>query len=333
MPSTIVAGDVGGTKIHLGLYRADGGALAMLADRQYPTPECASLEAALTSFLQGRGKVAAACFGIPAPVIEGRGRPVNIPWELSEDSIAQLLEGAPTRLLNDLEATAWGTQHLEAGEIATLQSGDPARNSANIVVIAAGTGLGEAGMVRTSVGWHVVASEGGHADFAPRGEEQGLLLQFLERDFGHVSFERLISGPGLHNIYRFLLSRGAEGEPEWLTVRMRTEDPSAVIGEAGIKQREPRCAHALEIFAAIYGAEAAHLALKYLALGGVYVCGGIAPKILPVLRGGGFIRAFLDKGRLRSTLEQIPVRVSLNENTALIGAAHCAAAMVVSSQQ
>ncbi|HLW70544.1 MAG TPA: glucokinase [Candidatus Binataceae bacterium] len=326
--STILAGDVGGTKIHLGLYRADGGALAMLADRQFRTREWASLEAPLTTFLQGRGKIDAACFGIPAAVIDGVGRPVNIPWAMSEASIAQLLAGTPTRLLNDLEATAWGTLRLEAGELATLQSGRSPSRSANVVVIAAGTGLGEAGMVRTSAGWHVIASEGGHADFAPRGGEQELLLKFLEQEFGHVSFERLVSGPGLHNIYRFLLSRGGEPEPEWLATRMRAEDPSAVIGEAGIKDQEPRCVRALEIFAAIYGAEAAHLALKYLALGGVYVCGGIAPKILPILRGGGFIRAFLDKGRLRSTLEQIPVRVSLNENTALIGAAHFAAGMV-----
>ncbi|MGH7879538.1 MAG: glucokinase [Candidatus Binataceae bacterium] len=328
MASTIVAGDVGGTKIHLGVYRADAGGLVMLDDRRYPTRECASLEAALANFLHGDDTVAAACFGIPGPVIDGVGRPVNIPWEMREESITHALEGAPTRLLNDLEATAWGTLHLEDGEITTLQAGRPPRNPANVVVIAAGTGLGEAGMVRTTAGWHVVASEGGHADFAPRGAEQELLLRFLEREFDHVSFERLVSGPGLHNIYRFLLSRSAEPEPEWLAARIRSDDPSVVIGEAGIKQQEPRCARALEIFAAIYGAEAAHLALKYLALGGVYVCGGIAPKILPVLRGGGFIRAFLDKGRLRATLEQIPVQVSLNEDTALIGAANFAAAMV-----
>jgi len=326
--STILAGDVGGTKIHLGLYRADAGALVRLEDRQFRTREWPSLESALTSFLHDRPKIDAACFGIPAVVIDGVGRPVNIPWEMREASIAQHLDGAPTRLLNDLEATAWGTQHLEAGEIVILQSGRPPSSSANVVVIAAGTGLGEAGMVHTAAGWHVIASEGGHADCAPRGEEQELLLQFLERDFSHVSFERVVSGPGLHNIYRFLLSHDAAPEPDWLAARMRTEDPSAVIGEAGLKHQEPRSARALEMFAAIYGAEAAHLALKYLALGGVYVCGGIAPKILPILRGGGFIRAFLDKGRMRATLEQIPVQVSLNENTALIGAAYFAAGLV-----
>jgi glucokinase len=326
--STILAGDIGGTKIHLGLYRAEAGALALLEDRQFRTRECTSLEAALSSFLHTSRSIDAACFGIPAAVIDGVGRPVNIPWEMREAAIAQFLNGTPTRLLNDLEATAWGTQHLEADEIVTLQNGRPPHRSANVVVIAAGTGLGEAGMVRTAVGWHVIPSEGGHADFAPRGEEQELLLRFLEREFSHVSFERVVSGPGLYSIYRFLVSRDAAPEPEWLAARMRTEDPSAVISEAGLKYQEPRSTRALEIFAAIYGAEAAHLALKYLARGGVYVCGGIAPKILPVLCGGGFIRAFLDKGRMRSTLEQIPVRVSLNENTALIGAAHFAAGLI-----
>jgi glucokinase len=328
MAASIVAGDIGGTKIHLGLYRAAGEALVLLDERKYPTRECASLEAALANFLGGRDQVEAACFGIPGPVIEGVARPVNIPWELHETAIGQALHGAPTRLLNDLEATAWGTLHLEAAELVTLQTGYAPRASANVVVIAAGTGLGEAGMVRTDGGWHVVASEGGHADFAPRGEEQERLLRFLEQEFDHVSFERLVSGPGLYNIYRFLVAQGGGAAPDWLAARMRIEDPAAVIGAVGVADQDAHCARALELFASIYGSEAAHLALKYLALGGVYVCGGIAPKILPALKAGGFIRAFLDKGRLRSTLEQIPVSVSLNENTALIGAAHVAAAMV-----
>ncbi len=328
MAASIVAGDIGGTKIHLGRYRASGGALILLGERKYATREWTSLEAALADFLGNRGKIDAACFGIPGPVIEGVARPVNIPWELHQTSITRALDGAPTRLLNDLEATAWGTLHLEGAELVTLQAGRPPREPANVVVIAAGTGLGEAGMVRVGTGWHVVASEGGHADFAPRGDEQERLLRFLQREFDHVSFERLVSGPGLHNIYRFLLADGGEAEPEWLAARIRTEDPSAVISAAGIARQDARCSRALELFAAIYGAEAAHLALKYLALGGIYVCGGIAPKIIPALTAGGFVRAFLDKGRLRATLEQIPVAISLNENTALIGAAHVAAAML-----
>jgi glucokinase len=327
MEATIVAGDVGGTKIRLGLYRVRDGEVALIEDRRYLTRDSANLETVLANFVERRGEINAACFGVPAAVIDGEAHPVNIGWAVHAESLAGVLNGAPTHLLNDLEATAWGTLHLGAGEVETLQTGRPPRTPATFVVIAAGTGLGEAGMVRTPQGWHAIASEGGHADFAPRGEEQVRLLEFLAGEFGHVSFERLLSGPGLHNIYRFLLSCGGT-EPEWLSARMRSEDPAAVIGEVAIKRLEPRCEHALELFATIYGAEAAHLALKYLALGGVYVGGGVAPKIMPALRAGGFMHAFLDKGRLRSTLEQIPVRVVLNETAALIGAAYRAAAMV-----
>jgi len=328
MAATILAGDVGGTKIHLGLYQATDGSLIPLADRVYATRDRTGLEAAIADFVGGESRVAAACFGVPGPVFDGVSRPVNIPWEIREQPIATALRGAQVRLLNDLEATAWGTLHLTDAEIAVLQPGRARKDPANMIVIAAGTGLGEAGMVHTRDGWHVVASEGGHADFAPRGEEQELLLRFLAREFDHVSFERLVSGPGLHNIYRFVVSRTPGQEPGWLAERLRAEDPSAVIGEVGVAGGEPHCVRALGIFTAIYGAEAANLALKYLALGGVYVCGGIAPKIWPALRDGSFIRAFLDKGRLRSTLEQIPVRVSLNENVGLLGAAYTAASMI-----
>ncbi len=327
MAATILAGDVGGTKIHLGLYEAADGELASLADTVYATRNYANLEGAIADFLRGKSGIAAACFGVPGPVFDGLSRPVNIPWEIHEQSISTMLRGVPVRLLNDLEATAWGTLHLRETEVEVLQPGALGGSAGNIAVIAAGTGLGEAGMVRTRGGWHVIASEGGHADFAPQGNEQALLLEFLARDFDHVSFERVLSGPGLHNIYRFLAARTAEAVPEWLATRMRTQDPAAVIGAVGIAGEDPRCVHALALFAEIYGAEAANLALKYFALGGVFVCGGIAPKILPVLRDGRFIRAFLNKGRLRSTLAQIPVRVSLNENLGLIGAAHAAAAM------
>jgi glucokinase len=328
MAATILAGDVGGTKIHLGLYRAAQGGLIATADRVYPTRDYPNLETVIRDFLNGESRVAAACCGVPGPVFDGISRPVNIPWEIHEQALTAVMQGAPVRLLNDLEATAWGTLHLTAAETVVLQPGQARQMPANMVVIAAGTGLGEAGLVRIRDGWHVVACEGGHTDFGPRGEEQEQLLRFLAREFDHVSFERLVSGPGLHNIYRFVVSRAPAQEPGWLVERLRTEDPSAVIGEVGVAGTEPNCARALALFTAIYGAEAANLALKYLALGGVYVCGGIAPKILPALREGGFIRAFLAKGRLRSTLEQIPVRVSLNENVGLLGAAHVAASML-----
>lgn len=331
MAGTILAGDVGGTKTHLGLYRADGSEPMLLRERIYATHEFASLEDAVVDFLGGAASAIAACFGVPGPVIDGVSHATNVPWNMAERTLAGALNGTPVRLMNDLEATAYGLPHLEQAELAVLQPGEARRGGANIAVIAAGTGLGEAGMVAMAGGYHAVATEGGHCDFAPRGREQEQLLEFLAREFDHVSFERVLSGPGLHNIYRFLLaqSQGSEAkEPQWLVERMSSEDPAAVISEAALEGRDPRCVHALEMFAAIYGAESANLALKFLAMGGIYLGGGIAPKILPFLRRGGFVRAFLDKGRLRSTLERITISVSLNPAAALIGAAHVAASML-----
>jgi glucokinase len=328
MVDMILAGDIGGTKTHLGLFRAVERELHPIRDHVYHTSTFASLEQACAAFLAADDRIGAACFGVPGPVIDGVSHATNLAWNMVQDSIRRALGGIPTHLMNDLEATAYGIPYLKESEVAILHRGEDRRGPANIAVIAAGTGLGEAALIATPSGYFAVASEGGHTDFAPRGEEQYRLLEFLEREFEHVSFERVLSGPGLHNIYRFVVSRGPGAEPEWLAARMRTEDPSAVIGETAIAGRDPHCSRALELFAAIYGAEAANLALKYLATGGVYLGGGIAPKILPFLQRGGLVEAFLDKGRLRSTLERIGVRVSLNPSAALIGAAWAAVAML-----
>jgi len=327
MPPVVVAGDVGGTKTHLGLYQVAGRDLTALRDRTYPTREFPNLEATLADFLAGAGVVKAACFGVPGPVIDRVSRATNVPWDMREQSIAAAL-GATTLLVNDLEATSYGLLHLDESQFAVLQPGEDRPMPATKAVIAAGTGLGEAALIATRDGWHAIASEGGHADFAPRGKEQVALLEFLSGEFDHVSFERVLSGPGLHNIYRFLAAAAPGQEPEWLVQRMRSEDSSAVISDTALSGRDPRCLHALEMFVEIYGAEAANLALKFLALGGVYIGGGIAPKILPLLRRGGFLRAFLGKGRLKSTLERIPIRVVLEPSAALIGAAHIALSML-----
>ena len=328
MPAIVVAGDVGGTKTHLGLYQFADNKLSSIRDHTYVTRDFPSLEATLTDFLAGAGRVNAACFGVPGPVIDRVSHATNVPWDMREQAIAASLGGAATRLVNDLEATSYGLLQLEDSQFAVLQRGESHRTSASIAVIAAGTGLGEGALVATGDSWHSIASEGGHADFAPRGKVQIELLEFLTREFDHVSFERVLSGPGLHNIYRFLAAASPGKEPEWLTERMRTEDASAVISEAALSGKDPTCTRALEMFVEIYGAEAANLALKFLAMGGVYLGGGIAPKILPMLEQDRFMRAFLNKGRLKSTLERIPVRVSLNPAAALVGAAHIARTML-----
>src|SRR3954452_107617 len=192
----ILAGDIGATKTHLGLYNSSGTELSLIRDHAYVTHDSPSLEAMLLQFLGPRSEVAVACFGVPGPVVDGFARPTNVDWEIHETSIAAALNGAAIRVVNDLEATAYGMLHLSASEIAELHPGEQ-RHSANIAVIAAGTGLGEAGLVAARDGWNAVASEGGYCDFAEGGDQQVRLLRFLERESRHVSFERVLSGPGL----------------------------------------------------------------------------------------------------------------------------------------
>lgn len=326
--ATILAGDIGGTKTLLALYRVDGSTLTPIHQNDYSTRAYPSLEVVLSEFMHGGEKAAAACFGVPGPVIDGVSHAPNVPWEMRERAIADAIGGVPVRLINDLEATAHGVPHLTQAELAVLQTGTARGARDTICVIAAGTGLGESALVAAGGGWHAIATEGGHCDFAPRGREQVELLEFLAREFGHVSVERLLSGPGLHNIFRFLAARAPDSVPQWLSERMALEDPAAVIGEVALNGGDPLCVNALEIFCAIYGAEAGNLALKFLALGGVYLCGGIAPKILPFLKHRIFLDAFLDKGRMRPLLETLAVRVSLNQATGLIGAAHVAMSML-----
>ncbi|MGH7933683.1 MAG: glucokinase [Candidatus Binataceae bacterium] len=330
MTAVILAGDVGGTKTHLGLYRVDGNELAPLRDQLYVTRDYPSLQAVVADFLKGASAIKAACFGVPGPVVDGVSQATNVTWDMREAEIAAAIKGTPaTRLINDLQATAYGVLRLDDSQFAVLQRGEKRGVGENMAVVAAGTGLGEAALIAMpGGGYHAIASEGGHCDFAPRGREQERLLEFLGREFDHVSFERVLSGPGLHNIYRFLLAQQPDGEPEWLTQRMLSEDPSALISAAALQGRDPRCVHALEIFVAIYGAEAANVMLKVLALGGVYLGGGIAPKILPFLERGGFVSAFVNKGRFKDLLQKIEIRVSLNEAAALLGAAHIAASIL-----
>ncbi len=330
MAAVILAGDIGGTKTHLGLYRADETSLKPIRDRIYQSRAFVSLAEACADFLgPGGERIAGACFGVPGPVIEGEARATNIAWEMREDELARALAGVPVRLINDLAAAAYGALHLEEAEVVVLQPGQSPPHQANLAVIAAGTGLGEAALVFERGEYHMAATESGHADFAPRNAEQWELHQFLAAEFGHVSVERAVSGPGIYNIYRFLRRTSLSPEPAWLAARFKNEDPGAVVSEAALARRDGDCVRALEMFVDLYGAEAGNLALRMLALGGVYIAGGIAPKVLPMLKNGRFLRAFCDKGRLHDTLGRIEVRVVLNQGVGLRGAAHCAAAMLM----
>jgi glucokinase len=321
----VLSGDVGGTKVNLAYYALESGKLTRVLLQTYPSRKFDSLSAIVRVFLREHpASLTGAAIGIAGPVDAGRSTLTNLGWDVDAADLARDLRLEQVALLNDLEATAYGTLRLEASDAVLLQEGR-SRSGGAIAVIAAGTGLGEGGLVWDGSGYRALPSEGGHVDFAPRDELEMDLLRFLMQDLDHISYERILSGPGLSVLYRFFRSRSSERDPRWLTEALVAGNPSAVISAAGLERRDTACIDALDLFVSLYGAEAGNLALKIFASGGVYVAGGIAPKIIAKIQEGGFLTSFLDKGRHRGLLEQIPLRVVLDEHTALTGAAHYAA--------
>ena len=321
----ILAGDVGATHTRLGWFDVRGGALAPGITRVYDSRQQGTLDEIVSVFLaETPGAVRHACLGVAGPVRDGRVEATNLPWIVDARSLAERLGIGRVLLVNDLEANAWGLAALPDEDFAVLQQGRPVPTG-TAAVISAGTGLGQAGLVWDGQRHRPVASEGGHADWAPQDEAQLALWRFLVAEVGHVSVERVLSGPGLHNIYRFLRDGQGLAEPSWLAEALRREEPSPLISRLGLEGRAEICVRALELFVAIYGAEAGNLALRMLATAGVYLGGGIAPRILPVLRAPAFLAGFTGKGRLRALLEDVPVRVVLNDRAALLGAARRAA--------
>jgi len=317
----ILAGDIGGTKTHLALFRKANRGLARVRGKIFPSREYAGLEAVIRIFLpKNVTAINGACFGVAGPVREGRSETTNLPWTVEADSIAKTF-GIPTvYLLNDLEAAAYGSLILTEKDFHALNAGRP-QPRGNRAVIAAGTGLGEAVLFWDGGGYRASASEGGHTDFGPRNPIEIELLEYLSKRFPHVSYERIVSGPGLLNIYQFMKEAGRAKEPGWLSEKMGVGDPSAVITEVARTGRSEICSKTVELFVSIYGAEAGNLALKALATGGVFLGGGIAPRMIPKLSDGAFMRAFVDKGRYAALLRSIPVRIILNETVGLLGAA------------
>ncbi len=320
----ILAGDVGGTKVHLALYSFSNGKLHTVREQKFPAVEHPSLDAIVKVFLstKDRDEIVAACFGCPGPVRAGRLKLTNLPWILDVHDLSTALGIEHIFLINDLEANGYGIPELRSESIFTLAHADTAAVG-HRGLVSAGTGLGEALLIWDGLSRHVpVASEGGHCDFAPRTDRDIQLLQYLRRTLnGRVSYERVVSGLGLGNVYAFLKDEVHMDEPAWLRERIATEDRNAVIGECAEDGSSELCRETMHIFSAAYGAEAGNMALKVLATGGMYIGGGIAPKILKIMQSGAFMEAFLDKGRLRPLLEAIPVRIILNDTCALLGAA------------
>ena len=319
--AVILAGDIGGTRTRLGSFDADGERPRLRRFALYPSREVRGLAEVVTRFLAEEATAfSAACFGIAGPVRDGRVETSNLPWRIEGRELAAILGLDAVTLLNDLEANAHALPLLGPDDLVLLSAGEP-DPTGTLGLVSAGTGLGEAGLVWDGARHRPFASEGGHADFAPRSRLEIDLLVWLQRQFGHASVERVLSGPGLHNLLRFLVDTGRGEAPAWLEVEMEQGDPAAAIARAALEKRVPVCELALETLVSVYGAEAGNLALKLLATGGVYLGGGIAPRILPALREPRFLAAFHDKGRMRGLLEKIPVAVIRNEQAALLGAA------------
>jgi glucokinase len=320
----ILAGDVGGTNTRIALFDQKGGRLSIARERVFPSREHKSLDEIVSIFLGNEPCAAStACFGIAGPVLNGRAVASNLAWVVDAGQLSRQSAIGPVWLINDLEAHAYGIGDLEPADLVTLNQGKPA--DGNAALIAAGTGLGEAGMFWDGKEHHAFAGEGGHADFAPGNELERSLDGYLMRKFGHVSCERVLSGPGIKNIYDFLRDSKIEAEPGWLQEEMdRVADPVVLIAQHGMEAKAPICEHALDIFISAYGAEAGNLALRVMAVNGVFVSGGIAGKLLPKMKSPLFMQAFVAKGRMKPMMETVPVKVIVNEHIGLLGAARYA---------
>jgi glucokinase len=321
--SMLLAGDVGGTKTRLGLFAATGGRPSTVTVREYPTADFPNLIAMVEDFRKAAGSTSAidaACFGVAGPVLNGVGHLTNVPWRVDADQLAETFGIQRVSILNDLEALAHAVPVLDGKELHTLQQG--VRRDGNIAVLAAGTGLGEALLHRVKGRYIPSPGEGGHADFAARNDREIALLRDLTARFGRASVEHVLSGPGLQNVYRVTHQHACPASGG------RAETPSAAaISKAALERSCAACIEAMEIFVDAYGAEAGNLALRSLATGGVFVGGGIAPKILPALTDGRFIQAFVAKPPHDSLLSAMPVHVIINSDAGLVGAAVCARAL------
>jgi len=319
----ILAGDVGGTNTRLALFDADAaGHLQAGVSQTFPSARYGGLHEIVEQFLQAqRVSVASACFGVAGPVQNGRSSKMNLTWIVDQRELAEALGIACVSVINDLESMVYGVSCLGPQDIEILNPGLPDA-AGHAVIVAPGTGLGEAGMFWDGQQYHPIATEGGHADFAPQNELEIGLLRFLLKEYEHVSYERVVSGPGLHNIYRFLRDTQRGEEPSWLADEMKKSDPAAVISQAALAKRSPLCEQSLDLFLRLFGAEAGNMVLNYMSTGGVWLGGGIPVKILDRLKTTDlFMNAFAAKGRLQKRMYEIPVRVILNGQTGLLGAA------------
>jgi glucokinase len=321
----VIAGDIGGTKTRIALYGTEADRPRLIEMRTFSSRDASGLPEMVEQFM-GRisEKPRSACFGIAGPIFEGKSKLTNLTWEASEAELLAAFNFEKTRLVNDLTALGLGIQYLTESQLLTLNDA-PAADDGPIGIVAPGTGLGISILIPTHRGLRPLASEGGHVDFAPRTDDELELWRSLHQRHHHISVERVASGPGILTIYRWLRDFRRQLEPQWLTDRLKHEDPVAVVAQSALAKKDPICEEALDMFVSILGSVAGNLVLTVMAGGGVYLGGGVPPKIIPKLREDIFMKAFCSKGRFRNLMEKTRVSVILEEKTGLMGAAHCAA--------
>src|SRR5215471_2441203 len=321
----ILAGDIGATHSRVAAFNSEGNKLPLVVEKIYNSQEHGGLAEILADFVRTEGiPVHTACFGVAGPVRHGRSKISNLPWTIDSRELAKQLRLQTVGLINDLEAYAYGMDALESKDFVTLQQGAEDAEG-NTAVISAGTGLGQAGLVWDGFRHVPFASEGGHSDFAPHNEIEIELLRHLFKKHGRVSYERVLSGPGVKSIYEFLRETKRAEEPKWLEEQMRAaKDQPALISQLALEHKAPICEQTLDIFVSVYGGEAGNCALKFMSTGGMFIGGSIAAKILPKMKEEVFLQAFREKGRMQNLLEEMPVKVVLNDDAGLLGAARSA---------
>jgi glucokinase len=318
----ILAGDIGGTRTRLAAFDAEGSKLKCVVEKTYPSQEHSGLAEIITAFIKTEGiPVHTACFGVAGPVRGGRSKISNLPWTIDSRLLAQQLKLDSVGLINDLEAYAYGVDALESKDLVTLGAGSTDAEG-NRAVISARTGLGVAGLYWDGFRHHPFACEGGHTDFAPRNDLEIELFRYILKKYGHVSSERILSGPGIKNIYDFLCDTKKAEEPVWLKEQMdKTHDAPALISQTALEKKAAVCEQTFSVFVSIYGAKAGDFALNFMSTGGIFICGIIAARNLPMMKDPLFMESFLSKGRMRGLLEDMPVKIVLNDDCGIMGAA------------
>jgi len=318
----ILAGDIGATRTRLAAFQAEGNKLEQVVEKTYKSQDHGGLQEIISAFVKTEGvPVHSACFGVAGPVRAGQSKISNLPWTIDSRELAAQLKLSSVGLINDLEAYAYGIDALESKDFVTLSEGVEDAEG-NRLVIAARTGLGIAGMYWDGFRHHPFPCEGGHADFAPKNDLEAEMAQYLRKKYEHVSCERILSGPGIKNIYDFLRDAGKAEEPDWLKKQMsEAPDAPALISQLALAKKAAICDQTLNVFVGVYGSTTGNCALNFLATGGVFIGGNIAAKNVPRMQDPIFMKAFLGKGRMSALLADIPVKIVLNDDSGIIGAA------------